>query len=474
MTMKYKNNLLHKLNIYSTDGLTPFHMPGHKRNDGLSPHFDAYGIDITEIDGFDDLHHPDGCLKSAMERAARIFGSRQTFFLINGCTGGILAAIHAVCKSGGHILLASNSHKSAYNAAMLNGLNITRLMPKGGLCGLSLGTIQPDDVENALKNNPAIRCVFITSPTYEGIVSDISSIAEIAHRHNTVVIVDEAHGAHMRFSPIFPKSAVECGADIVIHGIHKTLPSLTQTALLHVVSERVDASEVKRYLSIFQSSSPSYILMGSIDYCMDMLEQDADGLYSAYAKRLAALYEKLSRLKNLEILPYSNTRDASKIVVSTRRCGMDGLTLYHLLREKYRLQPELSLPQYVIMMTSVCDSEDNLALLADAIKEIDNTHMDDTRMDNVSYGTHSHTLTVSVAGEYALCAKPGDTADDTLYVYPPGIPIIAAGEMYTEDIIDKINDYCCKGYTIKGNGGIINPPAFLLKTLDKQTQSGEN
>ncbi|MCI8308409.1 MAG: aminotransferase class V-fold PLP-dependent enzyme [Lachnospiraceae bacterium] len=448
--MKYKNNLLHKLHIYGADGPTPFHMPGHKRNDELSPHFDAYGIDITEIDGFDDLHHPDGCLKSAMERAAGIFGSRETFFLINGCTGGILAAIHAVCKRGDHILLADNSHKSAYNAAMLNGLTITRLTPKGGLCGLPLGTIQPDDVENALGNNPAINCVFITSPTYEGVISDISSIAEIAHRHNAVVIVDEAHGAHMLFSPIFPKSAVECGADIVIHGIHKTLPSLTQTALLHIVTERVDTSEIKRYLSIFQSSSPSYILMGSIDYCMDMLEQDADGLYFDYAKRLTGLYKKLSHLHNLELLPYGDTRDASKIVISTRRCGMDVLSLYTLLREKYRIQPELSLPEYVILMTSVCDSEDTLALLEDAITEIDNTCTDNMSCD----GIH-RTKAAAMTGKNVWHAKPGDTADDTLYVYPPGIPIIMAGEIYTEEIIDRINDYCCKGYKIKGNGGLF-------------------
>lgn len=455
--MKYTDNLLHKLNIYGTDGLTPFHMPGHKRNNALSPHVDAYGIDITEIDGFDDLHHPDGCLRTAMERAARIYGSRQTFFLINGCTGGILAALHAVCKRGEHIFLAKNSHKSAYNAVMLNGLKVTYVSPKGSLCGLPCGTIAPDDVEKAFVQNPEIKCVFITSPTYEGVVSDIKSIADIAHSHNAVVIVDEAHGSHMRFSSIFPESAIECGADIVVHGIHKTLPALTQTALLHVVTERVDVSEIKRSLAIFQSSSPSYMLMGATDYCMDMLERDADSLFTAYSDRLTAVYEKLSCLKRLEVLPYSSTRDASKIVISTLRCDLDGLNLYRLLREQYKLQPEMSLPQYVIMMTSIGDTQNNFDLLTDAIIEIDNEcNKCNGKAAQGAVLTDAQELTSDIPENNIIHSKhikPGDTADDTLYVYPPGIPLIATGEIYTEDIINTLNGYYGKGYIIKGNKG---------------------
>ena len=286
-------------------------------------------------------------------------------------------------------------------------------------------------------------------------MSDIKSIADIAHSHNAVVIVDEAHGAHMRFSPIFPESAIECGADIVVHGIHKTLPALTQTALLHVVTERVDASEIKRSLAIFQSSSPSYILMGATDYCMDMLDKSADSLFTAYSDRLTALYDKLSCLKSLEVLPYGNTRDASKIVISTLRCDLDGLNLYRLLREKYMLQPEMSLPQYVIMMTSIGDTQNNLDLLTDAIIEIDNESSGEAAQESVlmdeqpliSYIPENNAI-------YSRHIKPGDTADDTLYVYPPGIPLIATGEIYTEDIINKLNDYYSKGYKIKGNKGL--------------------
>lgn len=438
--MKYKNNLLYKLDNYSKDGLVPFHMPGHKRNDIFAPN-DAYLIDITEIDDFDDLHHPEDCLKSAMERASDIFGTKETFFLVNGCTGGILAAVSATCNRGDHILLARNSHKSVYNTLMLNGLEATYLWPKGEIMGLPCGMIEAADVEKAFVDNPHIKCVFITSPTYEGVVSDIAGIADIVHRHNAVLIVDEAHGSHMQFGHIFPKSAIAEGADIVIHGIHKTLPTLTQTALLHINSDRVDQAAVKKYLRIFQTSSPSYVLMGAIDYCMDFLENDGKEYYNIYCRRLERVYNKLSSLKALQVLPYSQNRDASKIVISTCGSGIDGLTLYNMLRKDYNLQPEMSLPQYVIMMTSVMDDENALDRLTDAILRIDNINSFDSESANCSmHSSHMYSHII-----------PGSIAGDMLYVYPPGIPIVVPGETYTEEIIESINHYIDKGYIIKKN-----------------------
>lgn len=450
--MKYKNNLLYKLDNYSKDGLIPFHMPGHKRNESFAPN-DAYLIDITEIDDFDDLHHPEECLKSAMDRAAELFGAKRTFFLVNGCTGGILSAISATCNRGEHILLARNSHKSAYNAVMLNGLKVTYVWPKGEIMGLPCGMIQPVDVENAFMYNPDIKCVFITSPTYEGVVSDIARIADIVHQNNAILIVDEAHGAHMQFGDMFPESSITEGADIVIHGIHKTLPSLTQTALLHITSDRVDIHAVKHYLGIFQSSSPSYVLMGAIDYCMDFLENDGKEYFGLYCRRLRDVYRKLSSLKKLKVLPYSATRDASKIVISTLNSGIDGLTLYHMLREEYNLQPEMSLPQYTIMMTSVLDDKNALNRLTDAILKIDNICEDICNKNTCNIAIPSCHTSGGFHGNESTCSHiiPGSIAEDMLYVYPPGIPIVVPGETYTEEIIANINHYIDKGYIIKEN-----------------------
>lgn len=436
--MKYKNNLLYKLDEYGKDGLYPFHMPGHKRNDDISPHIDAYRSDITEIDGFDDLHHPDGCLKKAMERASLLFDTRQTFFLINGCTCGILAAIHGVLERGDDILLARNCHKSAYNAVSLLGLKVTYLWPDD-VWDIPACIIDPDKVEDAFAANPNIKCVFITSPTYEGYTSDIRKIAAITHSHGALLIVDEAHGAHMSFGSIFPASAVSEGADIVIHGIHKTLPSLTQTALLHICSDRVDLLNVKRYLAIFQSSSPSYVLMGAIDYCMDFLINDGPGYFDSYKDNLHYFYEHSAGYKNISILPYSERRDASKIVIRPK--DAIGSAIYGHLRKDYNLQPEMSLPHYVIMMTSVCDTRRDFDRLLAALFEIDAKY--DTIMKEAGE--------VKMTGR--LNVNEGDICRDMLYVYPPGIPIIVKGERYSRDILEKIDDYQKKGYIIKSNQG---------------------
>lgn len=201
---------------YSSKDYYPFHMPGHKRR-GISC-FNPYDIDITEIEGFDNLHDMKGLIKDVSLRLAALYGAKESFLLVNGVTGGILAALGAVTAPGDKVLLARNSHRSVYGAAIAAGLKAEYVYPRQ--LGPLLGGIDPADVEDALGKNPDIRAVVITSPTYEGFVSDIKAIAEITHRRNALLIVDEAHGAHFKFSKFFPESAISC-ADIVLHGAHK-------------------------------------------------------------------------------------------------------------------------------------------------------------------------------------------------------------------------------------------------------------
>ena len=291
--MAYNDTLFEMLKEHDRNGIKPFHMPGHKRNKEKMPDINPYTIDITEIDGFDDLHHPTGCIAYAEKRAAELYNSQKTYFLINGCTGGILAAISACAVKGGKILLARNSHKSAYNAVLINRLEPLYVWPD------KKGTVTDRDIDDMLKENDDISCVFITSPTYEGAVSNIRRIADVVHSYGKPLIVDEAHGAHMKFSEIFPESAVDCGADIVIHGIHKTIPSLTQTALLHVNGDIADIKMLERYLAVYQSSSPSYVLMGAIDYSMSYIEHDGEKDFALYEENLRDIYNKLESLRNL-------------------------------------------------------------------------------------------------------------------------------------------------------------------------------
>ena len=271
--------LYDKLTEYKKSDYYPYHMPGHKRNMNGRPFQEYYELDITEIDGFDNLHQAEGILREVEKRANQMYGADDTFLLVNGSTCGILSAISATAETGGKILIARNCHKSVYHGAYLRNLEVQYIYPKvSEQFGIALGT-NPEDVEEKLKADNDISAVIITSPTYEGVVSDIEKIAKIVHKYHVPLIVDEAHGAHLGFSKDFPQNAVANGADIVIHSLHKTLPSPTQTALLHVSGKLIDREKLKRFLGIYQSSSPSYPLMAGMELCLDILEEEGKELF---------------------------------------------------------------------------------------------------------------------------------------------------------------------------------------------------
>ena len=447
--MAYNDTLFERLKEHDRNGIKPFHMPGHKRNKEKMPDINPYTIDITEIDGFDDLHHPTGCIAYAEKRAAELYNSQKTYFLINGCTGGILAAISACAVKGGKILLARNSHKSAYNAVLINRLEPLYVWPD------KKGTVTDRDIDDMLKENDDISCVFITSPTYEGAVSDIRRIADVVHSYGKPLIVDEAHGAHMKFSEIFPESALDCGADIVIHGIHKTIPSLTQTALLHVNGDIADVKMIEKYLAVYQSSSPSYVLMGAIDYSMSYIEQDGEKDFALYEENLRDIYNKLESLRNLYVLPYRKMRDASKIVVCTERSGISGKECYRLLREKYNIQPEMSAPEYVILMTGVWDNREAYDRLVYALKDIDRScgkgvKENIPKADRCERVITPYQALVSETEDIELSLAAGKVSAEMIYVYPPGIPFVAAGERISESMIRLMQLYPEYGYELYG------------------------
>ena len=483
------NNIFDKLKAYSDSDYYAFHMPGHKRNldlmDGTSP----YRIDITEIDGFDDLHHAEGILRDAQERAARVYHADETHFLVNGSTVGILSAILGTTEKGDSILVERNCHKSVYHAIYLNELDPVYLYPKFDTeQGLST-EIDAADVQKALEEHPKIRAVMIVSPTYDGVVSDIEKIAEIVHAKGCPLIVDEAHGAHFGFDPYFPKSANIYGADLVINSLHKTLPALTQTALLHVNGELVNRSRVKRYLDMLQSSSPSYILMSSIDACIGLLEEtqkeqvqedesetysDArsdckyKNIFSEYAKRIEALRKDLKRLKYLKIIQTDNTDryDRSKFVISVKHAPMSSHELYEILLHRYHLQMEMLAGTYVLAMTTVGDTQEGLDRLRDALLEIDKEI--DTRQGRPS----AIETDLPLSGRQPALEKVWTIAEavnrtdkiqkrsfedsigcisvEYAYLYPPGSPLIVPGERITKEAVEILHWYQEHDFSIEG------------------------
>ena len=360
---------------YAHGDVYPMHMPGHKRNLEFLPAGNPFELDITEIHGFDDLRDPQGFIKETTELAARLYGSLEAFLLVNGSTVGMLAAIGAHTARGDKILFAESCHRSVHNAAQLFGLEAVLLAPgvdevSGVECSIS-----PAMVEEALNREPGIRLVVITSPSYEGVVSDIRSIADIAHSREVFLLVDSAHGAHFGFSSGFPDNAVQCGADVVVMSLHKTLPALTQCSLLHVCSDRANVAEIYRLLFVLQTSSPSYLLMSSIDYCLRLLNRDKVRLFDDYEQRLKLFYDDVRGLKNIKVIDAFDNDffafDPGKIVVVTKGTGLSGFVLADILRDEYKIELELAHSNYAIAMTSICDTWEGFTRLANALIEID-------------------------------------------------------------------------------------------------------
>ncbi len=270
------NSLYEKLKKYEASDFYGFHMPGHKRNTELMGQGLPYGIDITEIDGFDDLHHADGILLELEQRIAKLYGADRSRILINGSTAGIMSAILGCVDRGGKLLVARNCHKSVYHAMELGGLEPVYLYPEFDTTWEINGVIEPGQIKAALEADSEIQAVMLVSPTYDGVVSDIRTIAEIVHSYQIPLIVDEAHGAHFGFHSYFPENSNRCGADVVIHSLHKTLPAPTQTAVLHINGTIAKEEQIWHYLNMLQTSSPSYILMAGIDRCVGLLEREKE------------------------------------------------------------------------------------------------------------------------------------------------------------------------------------------------------
>jgi arginine/lysine/ornithine decarboxylase len=342
-----------------------------------------YAPDITEIHGFDDLSNPLGILKETADLAARLYGSDNAFLLVNGSTVGILTAIGAHAKRGEKILFPKSCHRSVYNSAKLFGLEAVLFTPETDTAsGIDIST-EPQMIEAALDLNPDIKLIVITSPSYEGVVSDIRSIADIAHSRGAILLVDSAHGAHLGFSDRFPMSAIQCGADIVVMSLHKTLPALTQCSLLHLCSDRTNIEETNRLLFTLQTSSPSYVFMSSIDYCLRLLDSDKDKLFDNYERMLTRFYNDVKDLRKIGVFgakkggfkcpsnPDFFAFDPGKIVIVTKRTAMSGKELADILRKEHKIELEAAHADYAIAMTSICDTQEGFERLAKALIAID-------------------------------------------------------------------------------------------------------
>lgn len=459
--------LYEALRKYTDSDAYPFHMPGHKRRMGWIK--DPFAVDITEIDGFDNLHCAEGIILEAEKRAAAFAGAEESFFLVNGSTCGILSAVSACVPKNGTILMARNSHKSAYHSVFLRDLEVKYLYPQIiSDYGLN-GGYDKTEIKKILERDPKIQAVFVTSPTYDGIVSDIRGIAEIVHHFKIPFIVDEAHGAHFGIAEGFPQSALKYGADLVIQSLHKTLPCLTQTAILHCQGNLVDRERLKRYLQIYQTSSPSYVFLAAMDQCIEKMKKSGKEMFEKFKRNLEIFRDNTRDLCAIEIpgeeLIGNNgvfAFDLSKLIFSVRKTKRTGKWLQERLRGDYHLELEMASGDYALAMTSVADDEEGFRRLEKALHEIDK----ELKQDGISNPNSKRDSDFSLKRLESICKIScmeevpvrslswekgiGKIAGEYAYLYPPGIPLIVPGEKISKELVCQIQYYQKRQFQIQG------------------------
>lgn len=434
------------LNEYLKEEHAVWHMPGHKRKACFGDFLDTvYAWDVTEVPGTDDLYLPEQFLKESLAQLADIYHTCGTFYLLNGATGGIFTAIRACTKPGDHILIARNCHKSVFNAAKVLQLSCQYIKPVWDDLDFPFtqdieGYIDASDVEKMLQQDPDITALVITSPTYEGVISDIHAIADVAHAHGVYVIVDEAHGAHLPFlNPEY--SAIHLGADVVVQSLHKTLPAMTQTALLHVCTEAL-VPAVKCNLEMFQTSSPSYIMMMSIEEAVCYMEAGDFGSYNQALSNFRKSCTEDFNLKKIHLLTRDDVTKAGAYALDDTRLVFYGETpgpyISELLKKTGLVVCEMAGIRHVVLISTVKDTEKDFDILYNTLKNTDAvlTEEGDRKNDN--------------SERMDLRALVGTTAQAPVYVYPPGSYLVTAGEIFTEEIVDTLLAYKKAGLHIRG------------------------
>lgn len=451
--------LLNKLTAYSESDFYPYHMPGHKREFAGKLPAEWTALDITEIDGFDNLHQAEGILKELQEKAALAYGAEESFYLINGSTGGILSAISAAVPFGGELLISRNCHKSVYHGSYLRHLKLHYIYPElideFGLCK----AVTVEQVREALEAHPNVEAVLIVSPTYEGRIADVAGIAEAVHERGIPLIVDEAHGAHLGFASEFATNSARLGADIVINSVHKTLPAMTQTAILHANGSLVDRERLKRFLHIYQTSSPSYVLMSSIEEAVELAGDRSR--FEAFVNRWKKLLTDLSECKNLTILPKNweecaiRRHDIGKLIVSVKGTELSGQQLYDILLEEYHLQPEMVCESYVLCMFTIGDCQVGYERLIRALLAIDSDLRKVPEKKISVVPCLEAVIPFYKAWELEkesvlLAGAEGRLAGEFLNLYPPGTPIAVPGERLSKEAITMVQ--CClrQGLSLQG------------------------
>lgn len=447
--------------------IVPFDVPGHKRGRGNPELVEllgekCVGIDVNSMKPLDNLGHPISIIRDAEELAADAFGASHAFLMIGGTTSSVQTMILATCKAGDKIILPRNVHKSAINALVLCGaIPIYIEMSVDPKIGIALG-LENDRVSQAIKDHPDAKAILINNPTYYGICSDLKGLTEMAHEAGMMVLVDEAHGAHLHFTGKLPISAMDAGADMAAVSMHKSGGSLTQSSLL-LIGEQMNPEYVRQIINLTQSTSASYLLMASLDISRRNLalrgkesfeevielseyarhEINAIGGYYAYSKEL---------IDGVSVCDF----DVTKLSVYTQGIGLTGIEVYDLLRDEYDIQIEFGDIGNILAYISIGDRIQDIERLVGALADIKRLYSRDGK-DLIAGEYIQPELVLSPQEAFyserkslTLDESVGQVCGEFVMCYPPGIPILAPGERITREIVDYIQFAKERGCSLQG------------------------
>ncbi|MBV7509567.1 aminotransferase class I/II-fold pyridoxal phosphate-dependent enzyme [Bacillus sp. sid0103] len=457
MVNQFETPLFTALKKHAEKNPIQFHIPGHKKGNGMDPEFrefigeNALSIDLINIAPLDDLHLPKGIIKQSQELAAEAFGADYTFFSVQGTSGAIMAMIMSVCVPGDKILVPRNVHKSIMSAIVFSGAVPIFIHPEvDAHFGISHG-ITPDSIERALVLHPDTKAVLVINPTYYGVSGDLRKIVKIAHSRNIPVLVDEAHGAHIHFHQELPLSAMEAGADLAATSVHKLGGSLTQSSILNLRSNLVSSKRVQSVFSMLTTTSTSYLLLASLDVARKSLATEGQALLEDTIRKAEETRSKINEIDHLycmgrEVLESraAVAMDPTKLLISVKELGITGYEVEKWLRNKFNIEVELSDLYNILCIVSPGDSEEDLMTLVQALSQLslEYKNQTDTNVDSSVLLPEIPLLALTPRDAFyedteviPFEQSAGRIIAEFVMVYPPGIPIFIPGEIITEDNI---------------------------------------
>ncbi len=477
-----KTPFLTKLIEYANSDVVSHDVPGHKLGNIGNDLESVIGKETFRLDanaprGLDNLSRPTGVIKEASELMADAFEAEQCYFLTGGTTLGILAMIMSTVRAKEKIIMPRNVHKSAINALILSGavpiFVQPHIDPKLGIAN----HLEINAVKKAIKAHPDAKCIFAINPTYFGAISDLKTIVELAHEHDMIVMCDEAHGSHLGFSHKLPVSGMQAGADLASCSLHKTLGSLTQSSILLVNSERVDHLRLRSTINMLQSTSPSSLLMASLDASRKTFSTEGARRLNNLidmANETRARINQIPHLKALDkdyfLKQGSFGYDETKLIIKISELGINGFEAYRELADIHHVQMELAETHLVLAVLSIGTTQEDLDALVDALRAISDKYSSQklpaikpkVRYSFPEVFTRPREAYHAPKKYIPLAEAAGEIAGESVMIYPPGIPIVIPGEVISEDIINDLDFYRRNGSTI-----LSDTTYGFMKVIDK-------